>query len=245
LLADYETANPAPGSYPVWRAMSLPATTTNGDLSVSLVSLASGSRILDWAGGSPRAFTKAVFRVSRRGNQTTSWSPYRMDAMDATGNEFSPEFQRSGATNGLVFNESQLASLSPGEVWRLKLKFHQVGEFSGEQLWASPDMPVIKGIIQPASLTARFRGCDSTVHVKFSSYSVTVRIDRLPAGRRLVAARIFDARGVELQPRPQGHSRDDEVETFPAVEAGVQSIRVSVALGEIREFEFLARPTRE
>jgi hypothetical protein len=140
LLADFKAPNPALGSYPVWNAMPMPATVTNGDLSVTLVKLVSApENLVNIGGGGLRACTTAIFRVQQNGWPTTSWRPGWMEAKDATGNEEGGLIQRYsiGETNGLVF-VTEVGDMSQSEVWRLKIPFSDPDESREFEFLARP-----------------------------------------------------------------------------------------------------------
>jgi hypothetical protein len=186
-----------------------------------------------------------MFRVEQNSRPTTGWIPQGLDATDATGNEGSFQFIELGATNGMVFYEAQAGSLSPSEVWRLKMKFKQVNDFPEGRVWTSPALLVDNGVLQPTNITGRYPGSYPTIHLKCSARSIFVKLDRLPPGRQLTLVGMVDDHDVELGRLPGGTSYDDQFETFPKVAPEVRSVRVSIAASELRSFEFLARPTRE
>ena len=245
LLAEFNGVNPAPGPYPVWKEPALPLTVTNHNMSVSLVKLVSGSKSVRYLGGAKRAFTKATFRVEQNGRQTTGWLPQWMDATDATRNEGSFQTIDHGATNGLVFCDAQAGGLSPSEVWRLKMKFKQVGDFPDGRVWTSPDLLVNDGLLLPANLSGHYPGSYPNIHLTCSGSSIRVKMDRLPPGWQLTLVGMVDDQGVERRQLRQGSFDDDTFEVFPKIEPGVRWVRVTVAASEVRSFEFLARPTRE
>src|SRR5207302_5219763 len=78
LLAEFKMPNPAPGHYPNWSPMSLPATRQNGDLEVSLVELVSGTKVISYMPKDKRPFTMATFKVAQKGQPTEEWLPDQM-----------------------------------------------------------------------------------------------------------------------------------------------------------------------
>src|SRR5262249_52697873 len=48
-LLDFKIPNPAPGPYPLWTSAKLPATQQRGDLTISLVQLVTGSKIVPYS----------------------------------------------------------------------------------------------------------------------------------------------------------------------------------------------------
>ncbi len=245
LLADFKTANPARGAYPHWEPTALPARATNGDMKVSLVGLVSGSKVVDAFPGEKRPFTMATFQVERNGRPTTSWIPERMEATDATGNEGKFNIVYLGVTNGLVFHDAQTSSLSPSEVWRLKVRFKQQSDFADAQVWTSPELSASQGIIVPTNITGRFPGFDAVVHVDCSASSMRVYVDRLPPGLVLVLGGLVDDHGRDLRRPWESEARENLFECHPELGPNTRSVRVRVAVAEFRYFEFLARPTRE
>ena len=244
LIADIKTTNPARGPYPLWKERALPFTVTNRDLSVSPVKLVSGSKIVHYYPGK-RAFTKATFRVQQNGRQTTNWIPQWMDATDATGNEGAFQVIDMGETNGLVFYDAQAGSLSPSEVWRLKMKFKQVGGFSDDRVWTSPNLVVHNGLLQDTNVTGSFPGYSPTIHLSCYGGFIMVKLDKLPEGWELSLVGMVDDRNIGVGRLPGGFAEDNAFQTLPKIDPEARSIRVQIAPSRLRFFEFLARPTLE
>lgn len=240
-LAEFKMRNPTPGPYPVWKAMTLPVTQTNGDLEVSLVELISGAKTIQWLPGQ-RPFTAARFKVKQNGQPTESWVPDRMEATDATANEGSFQIINCGATNGLVFYDAQTTSLSPSEVWRLRMRFVRENDFAPDQLWTSPDLPVRNGGLLPANLTTNFQSCQLSVELK--GYTVQAKLNPKPKDARLRLMQIADNRGTPLE-HLGGSFGDYEFDGQWKVSPGAESIKIRIGLAEIRHFEFLAQPARQ
>jgi hypothetical protein len=128
MLAEFKVPNPTPGPYPIWKPTTLPATVGRGALSVSLVKLVSGSKKPDNGSGANQLFITAMFKVEQDGRETTDWLPQEMEATDASGNFGTSGIQSRGESHGLVYIEVSGTSLSPTEVWRLRVHFTKRAE---------------------------------------------------------------------------------------------------------------------
>jgi len=122
LLADFRAPNPAPGPYPVWKPMTLPATVTRGGLKFTLVKLVSGTKIGRFIPREKPPHTRATCRIEQNGGQAPALFPWRMSAIDATGNKVTYRDIEMGTTNGFVFYDARGLGLSPSEVWRLTIE---------------------------------------------------------------------------------------------------------------------------
>ncbi len=241
-LVEFKMRNPTPGPYPAWKPMTLPVTRTNGDLEVSLVELRSGTKPIRWLPG-PRPFTVARFRVNQNGHPSESWIPDRMEATDATANEGSFQMINSGATNGLIFYDAQCTSLSPSEVWRLRMRFVREKDFAPDRMWTSPDLPVRNGVLIPASHVVNFQSAQLTVTCSGRN-SIRAKLDAKLKDFRLHLVEIVDNQGRPLE-HLGGSFEDYEFDGLWKIPTGVESIKLTLGLAEMRHFEFLAQPVRQ
>ena len=133
-LAEFKMPNPTPGPHPVWKPMTLPMTLANGDLEVSLVDLVSGKRALRYLPKDQRPFTTTRFRVKQNSEPTEAWLPDLMDATDATGNEADFGVIDYGITNAIISYDAQGTSMSPSEVWRLRMRFRRENDSGPDEM---------------------------------------------------------------------------------------------------------------
>jgi hypothetical protein len=242
-VAEFKTRNPTPGPYPVWTPMTLPVTRTNGDLEVSLIELVSGTKTVQWLPGQ-RPFTLARFKVFQNGQPTEAWIPDRMDATDATANEGSFQTINSGATNGLIYYDAQTTSLSPSEVWRLRMRFTREKDFASDHIWTSPDLPVQNGRLLPANLTINLASCQLTVICSDRGNSISAKLYPKAKDARLRLVGIEDNRGNRLE-HLGGTFGDYEFAGQWKISPGTEWIKIKIGLAEMRDFEFLARPEKQ
>jgi len=242
-LAEFKMRNPTPGPYPVWKPMALPATRTNGDVEVSLVDVTSGTKAIHWMPKDQRPFTMARFKVKQNGEPTEAWRPDGMEATDATGNEGSFQIINYGATNGFIYYDAQCSSLSPSEVWRLRMRFIKERELAPDRMWVSPDLPVRNGVLLPAKLTTNLQSCDVTLECSTRNMIRSKLIPK-PKDTRLRLVDIVENRGASLE-HLGGSFGDYEFEGQWKIPPGAESIRITIGLVEMRHFEFLAQPVRQ
>ncbi|HKS37661.1 MAG TPA: hypothetical protein VJW76_10760 [Verrucomicrobiae bacterium] len=241
-LAEFKMRNPTPGPYPVWQPMTLPATRTSGDLEVSLVELLSGIKTIQWLPGQ-RPFTTARFKVEHNGRPTEAWLPDRMEATDATGNEAEFPIINYAATNGVISYDAQGTSLSPSEVWRLRMRFLRQKDFAPDQMWTSPDLPVGNGVLLPANLTTNFRSGQLTVKCSAGN-TIDLKLMPQPKDARVRLVGIVDNRGNKVE-HTSGGFGDYSFNAQWKIPPSSESIRITIGLAEMRHFEFLALPARQ
>ena len=244
-LLDFTIPNPAPGPYPVWISAKLPATQESGDLAISLMQLVTGSKTVpNYLKGGKRPFTKASFEVKEKGLPTGVWHPDRMDATDATGNEPWFPMVTWGKTNGLAYYEVFAASLSPSEVWRLKMRF--VKEHREEPEWRSPDLAVETGKIVKTNFATNFQGGRLTVECLQNPFDNTVRckLNPLPENTKLRLVEFVDNQGRQVE-YASGGFEDSGIDAQWKIPTNAESVHFTVGLAETRSFEFFARPGYE
>jgi hypothetical protein len=244
-LLDFTIPNPASGPHPLWTSAKLPATHEMGDLTISLVQLVTGSKTVPfYLNGGKRPFTKASFEVKEKGLPTEVWHPDRMNATDATGNEPLFPMVTWGKTNGLAYYEIFAASLSPSEVWKLKMRF--VKEHREEPEWTSPDLAVETGKIVETNFATGFQGGRITLECFQSPFNNTVRckLSPLPQNTKLRLVEFVDNEGHQVE-YASGGFEDSGIDAQWKIPTNVASVHFTVGLAETRSFEFLARPTKE
>jgi hypothetical protein len=239
LLAEFNTPNPVPGSYPTWKASPLPVTQRKGDLEVSLVGIVSGAKAIHYMEKDQRPFTTTSFEVKQHGQPTEAWLPDRMEAADATGNEGSFQIVDYGATNGVVFYDAQGSSLSPNEVWRLRMRFTHEKDLLGDQTWTSTALAVREGTSLPMTIVTNFQNykivlrCDGNI--------VDLKLSPAPTNAQLRLIDIVDDQGRSVQ-RLGGNLDNDGFLSHLKMSPEIESVRVTISLCESLDFEFLAQP---
>ena len=242
-VAEFKMPNPTPGPHPAWKPIVLPVTRTNGDVEVSLIELTSGTKTIHWMPKDQRPFTMARFRVKHNGQPTEAWVPEWIDATDATGNEADFPIIDSGFTNGLAFYDAQGTSLSPSEVWRLRMKLGQEKDLVPNQLWTSPGLAARGGVLLPTNLTTNFQ----TYSVRLECLgrnTIRVKLNPRPQGCRLRLVEIVDDQGAKVEHSGGGFG-DSQFEAQWVIPPKAESIKVTISLPQIRVFEFLAQPVRQ
>jgi len=242
-LAEFRMRNPTPGPYPLWKPMTLPVTLTNGDLAVSLVELTSGTKAIQSLPGQ-RPFTLARFKVIQNGEPTDAWIADWMEATDATGNEADFPIIDYALTNGVISYDAKGTSMSPSEVWRLRVRFRPDKGFAPDRIWTSPDLPVRNGLLLPANLAANFESSQLTVICSGQHNSISAKLYPKPKDVRLRLIGIEDNRGNPLE-HLGGSFGDYQFDGQWRISPGAESVKITIGLAEIRYFEFFARPVRQ
>lgn len=241
-LADFTLPNPTPGPYPTWKPADLPDTRKSIDLEVSLVKLVSGIKFLPYF-REDRQFTTATFEVKENGRTTDVWVPDELEMSDATGNE--PWFPALSiqATNHLTIYEIAGTSLSPSEVWRLRVRFAKEKDPDSKRTWSSPAVAVTNGGLETMDLTTNLENIRVTFSCSKTQFDNTIhlRVHPQPRDSKLQRPEIIDDRGRTV--RFQSSIFDDGFDAQLAIPDGAEWIKVTTGLAETREFEFVARPT--
>jgi hypothetical protein len=240
LLAEFNTPNPVPGSYPTWKASSLPVTQRKGDLEVSLVGMVSGAKAIHYMEKDQRPFTMASFQVKQQGQPTVAWLPEWMEATDATGNLGSFQIIDYGATNGLVFYDAQGSSLSPSEVWRLRMKFTREKDLPADQTWTSPALSVRRGTLVPVTIATNLQ--NYKVVLGGGGKIVDLKLSPAPTNAQLRLIDIVDNQGRSVQRSGRSHDHNDGFLLDLQMSPEIESIRVTFSLCESLDFEFLVQP---
>ncbi len=242
-LAEFRIPNPTPGSYPVWKSVALPVTQTNDDMEVSLVDLVSGTKTIHWMPKDKRPFTMARFAVKQKGKATEAWLPDRMEATDATGNEAEFPIIDYGITNGLACYDGQGTSLSPSEVWRIRMRFAQEKNLAPERIWTSPEIPVRGGNLVPTTLTTNFQSYQITLACAARN-TIRLKMHPMPKDARMRLVGFVDNHGKRIE-HTSGFFGDDEFDAQWNISAEAAWVTVAIGLAETRHFEFLAQPARQ
>jgi hypothetical protein len=139
--------------YSLWTPDPLPDTQDDQDLSVTLTKLVAGAsaqivRNNDNPDDVMNKGVEASFQVSRNGHSVSNWQPVSVQTTDATGN----------AVNGQVFNNrwnndedtvDYQFGLWPDEpAWKIRFEFSQQSDFTPEESWFVPNIPVEPGKMQ-------------------------------------------------------------------------------------------------
>jgi len=165
-----------------------------------------------------------------------------MDATDATGNEGSFQIIDYGITNGLAFYDAQATSLSPSEVWRLKMRFTHVKDLPATRLWTSPPLPVQQTTSKPFTVTSNFQAYE--VGVEYDHGMLELKLNPAPTNAQLRLVDILDNKGRSIE-RLGGSADQDGFLSRLSIPRDTESIAVTISLCESVEFEFLAQPIRQ
>jgi hypothetical protein len=175
-----------------------------------------------------RPFTMARFRVKHNGQPTEAWVPEWIDATDATGNEADFPIIDSGFTNGLAFYDAQGTSLSPSEVWRLRMKLRQEKDLVPNQLWTSPGLAARGGGLLPTNLTTNFQTYSMRLEC-LGRNTIRVKLNPRPQGCRLRLVEIVDDRDAKLE-HSGGDFGDSQFEAQCLIPPKAESIKVTISL---------------
>ncbi len=204
------------------------------------------SALFEYYPGGDRPFTRATFAVRQNGRLTEAWLPDRMEAIDATGNEPWVPMVTYEATNNLAAYEIQATSLSPSEVWKLRVRFAKERDSAPEKMWTSPDLAVEDGVVAPVSLTTNWQAGDLTLETSEDPFPKTIilRLYPLPDNTRLKVAEFVDDRGRKVE-YEGGSFEDSGFHVKWKIPDKAAWVRITVRLVETRNFEYVAQPTRQ
>jgi hypothetical protein len=208
-------------------------------MEVALVNLISGVKAIHYLPNDQRPFTTAMFQVKQDGKPTEAWLPDRMEAVDATGNEGSFQVVDYGATNGLVFYDAQGSSLSPSEVWRLRMRFSHEKDLPDDQVWTSPALSVPPASSLSTSISTHFQNYRVTMQLEDAT--VDLKLSPAPTNAQLRLVEIVDNRGLPVE-RLGGSLDDDGFVSILKLRPEVESIRVTISLCPTLDLEFFAKP---
>jgi hypothetical protein len=166
-----------------------------------------------------------------------------MEATDATRNEADFPIVDYGATNGLVYYDAQGTSLSPSEVWRLRMQFMREKDFPPDRIWTTPDLPVHAGNLLPANLVTNLHGYQVTL-ASAPRNRIRAKLTPKPEDGRMRLVGIMDNRGAKVE-HSGGSFEDDQFDGEWSISREAESIRITIAISETRRLEFLARPARQ
>lgn len=155
----FVVSNPPSGSFPKWKAESLPSTRSNGDLVVTLKNYSLG-------GPSPRhrksdapqsdsvdQCVRLDFDVTQNERAATNWRPWLVETSDATGNRVRDVIYKY-PQNGIMENlwDEQNAGffyktgLWPSEpAWKVRLEFTRTSGFDDAEILTLTNIPVRLG----------------------------------------------------------------------------------------------------
>jgi tetratricopeptide (TPR) repeat protein len=133
MVAELDVPDPTPthGEYPIWKPQRLPATASDGDLTVTLKGLTAtkGERYTELASKSATTSLNPEFRVTQGDPATLHWTRHSVKIYDALGNEAAPWDCR----------------LCPGEAaWKIQLRVYrnENAPFSPSEQWSVPGISV-------------------------------------------------------------------------------------------------------
>ena len=169
--------------------------------------------------------------MKQNGQPTEAWIPDRMEAIDATGNEADFPIIDSASTNGVISYDAKGTSLSPSEVWRLRMRFRREKDFAPDRIWTSPDLPGRNGRLFHANLTTNLASCQLTVLCSGQGNSISAKLYPKPKDARLRLVGIEDNRGNRLE-HLGGSFGDYEFDGQWKISPGAESVKIKIGLIE-------------
>jgi hypothetical protein len=187
-VAEFTVPNPDPGPHPVWRPEPLPITKRSGDLDFTLSRLVAEADPPSVAPSFsmpevvfqvyPHSWTRADFRISRKGKPAPEWEAVGMTLSDASGNVMTPALPVYYPQAG----EAHFAfpsGLPPDEAaWKVRAEFVPTAGFAPADLWT------VRGVAAPKGWNAAPSSASATRHG--ARLDLTLRVRRLPVGGSLV-----------------------------------------------------------
>jgi hypothetical protein len=263
-VAEFVFPNPAVENYPTWTPEAIPATKSDGDLSVTLERLQSGLSKADWARAAASnevAVTEATFHLTQAGHAANDWRPVSVNISDATGNDW-----LANAYYVTVKHEADSDSpafdgaLWPGEAaWKLRCEFSRVTNFAPEEIFTFSNIPMpgatdvnlldnstnIAGTkLQLVAITGE--SAEQPGNLKWSTVkkyvNISVRTDPSEWGKRLTLLKITDESGREAEVhRDYDWGGPERVYAFKPLD-GAKEVSFTFAYHQSRFVEFLAKP---
>jgi hypothetical protein len=263
-LAEFIIPNPAPGNYPTWTPQPLPATRTDGDLSITLTSLKSGLSKSDKTGPAASnevAVTQAAFRVVQTGSKTNAWRPKQVEIRDATGNRWIPypHMVSSRHEDGVDYLSID-GALWPGEAaWKMRFEFSRIADYEPAEIVTFSNI-IVPGATQLINLDNTTNVGESKLqlvaisgemaeqpgNLKWSMVkkhtNLSIRATPLPDGYRLALLKVTDDSGREADiKREPDWNPPERVYGFKTPD-GAKRLNFTFALHKSRFVEFVARP---
>lgn len=266
-VADFHAPNPAAGVYPEWAAESLPATGTNGDLTVSLLELQScvgrtNPRLFQLPGSNEVSATRAVFLITQTGRETNAWRPRSVEIWDATGNHWVEGAY--GLRLWHVENRDELVFdniLWPGErAWKIKFEFARIADFAPEEtctftniaLPGETEVNTLSDVLKIGKTELKLEAISGVLaeqpgNLKWwtvkKEVNISVGIKPLAAGEILSLIDVTDdlGRKIEVKADRGLFNLADMVFSFKPAK-GAKSVNMTLSLHKGRSVEFQVRP---
>ena len=254
VAGSFTLPNPARGPYPVWSPGPLPATRQNGDLALSLQSVAVRTNP-----AAADAGIIAQLSILSNGVAATGWRVESLRLMDATGNQmdlWQGDRECSVTDQGLFTATNRW--LDPDEpAWKLQAEFsHQSGYGPAElavitNLPATLDAPLEYGAFQTtlkhARVTVKGISRQSNPTGRGNNANVEVMVTLAPEDFRVALVKVTNERGQDIEvtrpPPNYGNFRGYTGHYFGLkLPADAKSINLTFAWQESRFAEFVFNP---
>ncbi len=262
---EFRVANPAFRHYPQWEPEAIPATKSDGDLSVTLNGLTAGLKLRMTSPESSDVVmevpgVQAVLKLAG-GQAGQIWQAKSVEILDATGNKWTPYSTMTfvkDVGDGEEFTFG--GSLWPGEAaWKLRVEFSRTAGFDRDELWTVRGIavPKAKEMIKLADSTTRGESKLQLVAITGTKakqpgdmewiaegglVNISIRTTPKPEGERVSLVEATDDRGrrVEVRPGPDWNSGNNVFGLV--VPEGAKTVDCSFVLHKSRFVEFLAKP---
>jgi RNA polymerase sigma factor (sigma-70 family) len=263
VLADFRIANPLYANYPTWTPNPLPDTQTDGNFSVTLTGLTTGSvNAPPEFGGPDEPATRAVLRCEENGRATSAWRPTSITISDATGNLWSPYSPVTPSVKdpGEIFLRG---ALWPGEpAFKFRVEFSRAGDFPPNETCTFRAIK-IPGLAETNSpgLTADIHGVELKLvaftgaradqpgdlrwYLNKGAPRISIRAADMPQDSRLFLARITDDRGRVVpfeSERDYGLYHPNAKVFALQLPPDAKTVDCTFALSKSRFVEFVAKP---
>lgn len=262
-------------SLPKWTAETLPATRTDGDLSVTLTKLAFGAdghfnRDEDHPGDAINKGVEAVFRVRQNGTNAVQWRPVRVETSDAAGNH-----QSAGCGSHWSGDEEMVDyqwGLWPDGPWKLRVEFSKESGFGDDESWTAKNIPLDAGNRQdfwrysPARNRTNVPWAETDLNGIHLKIFRAKRFDNIspneqPQGGFEILANPSPSDGGQMKLVRIAGNQTNDLESWNANSTsnakmadyhfgvknleGVTNLDVTIAVHKNRFFEFTANPEKE
>ena len=146
----FVVSNPFRGLVTDWTPQSLPVTSDDEDVSVTLTKLVAGAPMGYTRGDTDtddpiNKGVEATFHVERNGAPVNNWQPVSVVTTDATGNSINGYVNRNSQLHDDSTATYQWGLWTDEPAWKVRFEFSQQSDFAYNELWTVPNIPVVDG----------------------------------------------------------------------------------------------------
>jgi len=252
-VAEFYVNNPVNRSYPIWQPEALPATRSDGDLTVTLSDLSVGDLKPLWHSMLGFGQTRIALSFTESGQPSAAWEPVSFLIEDATGNRredwqftMNDDYDREvGRILPGMFN--------PHEAWKLRIGVarKEGAEFRAEELWTVRGAPFGEGQ-EGFSVSTNLQGvslCLTRTNASFTGNNHPVLEVSVSPPREDVRVSFVGAtaeQGHAVTNIGTAYNRNGGKFFFYEIgsnKTNPRTLNLTMAIHRVRYFSFLAKPS--